>query len=241
MNFNENYEYEVCSPNDEKTIVEMAKCLAETFTGVQVGSTFIKEPMSIALNLSKEALTEFVIEYLKYVTEDGLSTYAIDTRTGELVGAIACENFNPKEEPPILKGELKSINGITQFLWQLDKKFIEVVEFKTNQEMKVREYVHPLMLGVRTERDKKYIGASLVQLILDTAKEKGFKGAIVEATNFRSQMLASKLLGFYTIDDIHEKPISIRYEDNEMFNSIPENIASECMLMYKPLDEKFRL
>lgn len=237
----ENYEYGVCNPWDEKLIKEMAECLAETFTGVQVGSAYIKEPMSIAIHLSKEALAEFVTLYIENVSEAGLCTYAKDKETGKIIGALACENFNPKEEPPILEGNLAPINLITQFLWRLDKKFIETVELKTKTKIQDGEYAHPLMLGVRAEKDKKYIGVNLLSLMLERAKAQGYKGAFGEATNLRSQKLVTELLGYIVVRDIEDNPIAIRYDDDEIFHTIPEDIATECCLVYKALDDRFEL
>lgn len=241
ITLNGNYEYGICESTDEQIINEMAECLAETFAGVQVGSTFIKEPMSFAINLTKDSLAEYAVGYIKSISADGLCVYAKDKNSGRVVGALASENFNPEEEPPVLEGALKPINLIFEFLNKLDERFIKTVEIKTGAKIQKNEYVHTLMLGVRTERDKKYIAANMLELLIETAKTKMYKGVFGEPTNFRSQKLISNFFNYYVVKDFENLPISIKYKDDNVFNTIPEDVAIDCCVMYKPLDDKFKI
>lgn len=229
-----NFKYKVLNDTDERLIADTAECLSETFTGIKIGDQLIREPMSHACKLSKDGLIPYVTEYLKHAASQGLCIIAEENNSGKVIGAMLCEDFNPQEEPSIFEGDIENINKIGEFLSELNENFVKTVETKTGKRIEKNEYVHGVMVGVRAEKNKKYIAGDMLKILTEQAKEKNYKGIIVEATNFKSQKF-NELFGFYTAKDLENKPITKRYSTNETFRQIPEDIALECKLMIKPL------
>ena len=232
--------YEILNHENQHDIKQAAIVLAETFTGVQVGNAFIREPMSYACSLSTEQFTEFATLYLEGIAPHGLTVVGKDEK-GEIVAVLACENFNPEEEVPVFDGELEPMNHIIQFLLDIDISFVEKAEKVLNKKVEDKEFVHAFMVGVRLERDKKHVAVKLFEILEEVAKEKGYKGVFGEATNLRSQNLMFKLLNYYTCTDVHGKPIAKRYDEHPVFKSIPYEIAEECSLVYKGFDKEYQI
>lgn len=59
-----NFVYEVLQESNEDLMYETAECLADVFAGVQVGNTFIVDPVIKALQMTKEIFLEFTAKYL---------------------------------------------------------------------------------------------------------------------------------------------------------------------------------
>lgn len=241
MNNSTKYIYETLDCKNEELIKETALCLSETFIGVEVNGVLVREPMAHACNMTVEVFSEFVEAYIHNVVEQNLCFIARDKETGKVVGALACEIFNPEDEVPVFDGELSPMNEILRFLLDLDIRFMESIENQTGNKVKFGEYSHAFMIGVRTDKDKKYIAKELMDLFIEESINKNLKGMFVEATNFRSQKLITTLFDFYVPADIYGKPIVTIYKNDDYFYSIPESISTECAIMYMPLDEKFEL
>lgn len=232
--------YEVLTVENKEDLKEAALCLAQTFTGIQVGNSFIREPMSYACNLSTEQFTEFAELYLEAIVPHGLTVVAKD-EDGKIVGVLACEDFNPEEEVPVFDGELEPMNHIIQFLLEIDIKFLEKLESTLNLKVQKEEFVHAFMVGVRLEKDKKHVAVKLFEVLTEVALEKGYKGVFGEATNIRSQKLMFDLLGYYNPTDINGERIALRYDTHSVFETIPYEISEECSLVFKAFDKKYEI
>ena len=230
----------VLDASDEVAVMDAAECLAESFTGVQVGDAVIQEPMSVVLGISKEVHQEFTLGYLRNVMDQGFCFIAKDQNTQKVMGVLACEIYNPHEEPPVFDGDLASMNEIIDFLVDLDQRFEAAVQQKLGAPIQDNQFVHMFMIGARTEFDKKYIGEELGKMAIRKAAEQGYKAVFGEVTNFRSQKLA-ELFGFYIPKDVEHQPIRKMYADDEVFHEIPEDIAVCCSLIYLELDPAFAL
>ncbi|GAA0117016.1 hypothetical protein [Clostridium senegalense] len=231
---NLNFDCKVLDENNPDLVFGAAECLAETFAGVKIGKFTICEPMAKICNLSKEDMMEFTTNYIKDIVNDGLCVVAVDSDTNKVIGAMACENYTPSRKASFeIKNE--SINNIFGFLGELDKQFFTIVEKRFGRKIRKNEYVRGSMLGVRTEFNKKYVAQNMLSLVMDQCAEKGFKAFFVEATNFKSQKF-NDLYGFYTAKDLQGKPISKKYCDHKIFHQIPEDVALECLLMIKPVE-----
>lgn len=235
------YSYEILSSSDEPSITDAAECLAETFIGVKVGDSFVREPMAHAVNLSKETFQIFVEEYIKNVVEQGFCYIARDKETGKVVGALAAEIFNPDDEAPIFEDDLEPMNKIISFLGELDGRFIEAFESKMQQKLMHSDLTHGFMIGVRVEKSKKLIAAELVRMWIEDSSKRGYKGVFVEATNFRSQKLVVDMFDFYVPVGSNNQPIVSKYSDDEIFKIIPEDISTECMILYKNLVPSYKI
>ena len=184
------YEFAVLDSSDESLVMSAAECLAETFTGVQVGEAYIKEPMSLVVQISKEDHQAFTYGYLKSVLDHGFCFIAKDPSTGKVIGAIACEKYDPHEIPPVFEGKLEPMNKIIDFLADLGDRLKETIEWKTGSIIEANQFVHIFMIGIRAEKNKKFVAYELVRMAVKKAEEQGFKALFCEATNIRCQMMA---------------------------------------------------
>jgi len=233
------YIYEILDPSDRDVLIGVADCLADTFTGVVVDGVLVSEPMTKACSLSKEDMFEFVLGYLDNATHQRLCCVARDKQTGKVVGAIACEDFNPYEEIPVFEGNLKPMNTIISFLGKLDKDFINAIIQKTGKLVFQNEYVHAFMAGAKLGSLKRFVIIELIDVLIKNSRKRGYKGIFVEATNDRSAKLLTEYCGFHQVYDSLNNPIQSKYADHEVFNSIPPTVATNCVILYKPLSPEY--
>lgn len=239
-----NFKCKILNGNDHELLYGAAECLTETFTGIKIGETYISEPLSQVCNLSKEDMLDFNMNYLKHISKDRLCVVAIDTNTSKVIGAIAAENYVPNEEALKLDDNAyknnKNLYNLLSFLSTLDTKFIDVLENKLGRNVFENEFIHGIMVGVRTELNKKDVANDMMSLLMKEASDRGFKALFVEATNFRSQKF-NKLNGFYVAKDLDGNPISNKYCEDKIFNKVPKDVGLECIVMIKPIEESFNL
>ncbi|PLR75567.1 hypothetical protein CU633_20530 [Bacillus sp. V3-13] len=229
--------YQVLKQSDGSLIKDAAACLAETFTGVKLGDSIIREPMCYTRHILKDDFENFVLDYLNHVVEQGYCFIATDDKTGMVIGVYACEIFDPAEtEAPVFEGSFEPFNRIMELLGDLDSRFIETLEQRLGRQPERDEYLHAFMLGVRTERDRKLIANRLIQMSLDKAEMNGFKGCFLEATSFKSQVLLTKYFDFYMPVDTVNMPIQTIYAETSVFKTIPAEVGNSCQILYKPLN-----
>ena len=234
------YQYGLLDYSDEALILEVAECLAETFTGVKIGDAIISEPMTAACKVEKEAHLEFVIGYLQEVIEQGFCFVARDTENGRVVGALACDIYNPNAEPPVFEGKLASMNHIIHFLEDLDVKFKEAVLYRTGEAIRENEHIHLFMSGIRAKTNKGEVWLELFDMCYKKAQAEGFKGLFGETTNIRCQNLFYKM-DYYVVLNQNNEEVCKLYADDEIFRNIPEDVAVACKLMYKSCDPAYQL
>jgi hypothetical protein len=235
------YQYEVLDHQNIQLLIDTADCIAETFTGVQVGGSFIQEPMTKALNLSKETFKVFAQGYLEAVGPQGLTIIAKERETGRVIGTLICEDFNPEEEVPVFEGDLEPFNAINEFLGALDVPFIERLETEFKKPILAGDLVHLFMLGVRTEHSKRFIVKEMFNLLNKVAIEKGYKGIFAEATNNKSLKVFENMDDYIIPSDLSGRAITKKYVENEFFKTIPADIAEGCTIVYKSLNDENKL
>lgn len=239
-----NFKCKILNSNNKELLYSAAECLTETFTGVQIGETYISEPLTQVCNLNKEYTLKFNINYLQHISKDRLCIVAIDNNTSKVIGAIAAEAYIPNKESLILvdddSANNKGLYEILNFLSSLDYKFIDVLENKLDRNVFENEFIHGVMVGVRTELNKKDVANEMMSLLMKEASSRGFKALFVEATNFRSQKF-NMLNGFYVAKDLDGNPISNKYCEDKFFNKVPQDIGLECLVMIKPIEKNFNL
>ncbi|WP_139488260.1 hypothetical protein [Brevibacillus dissolubilis] len=235
------YVYEVLDKTNDALVRDAAECLGQTFAGVTIGNTRVQEPVVSGLGLTAESFGGFCYEYLKTDGGTGLTIIAKEPDTGRVVGVLACDDFNPKAEPVVFEGDLEQANLITEFVMPLEEKFIESVEHITGKPMTTGEHVHLFMVGVRLEKNKRYVGQEMFKLLEKVAKAKGFKGMFGEITNPKSANLFQNMLGFKPLLDPNGQPIKAVYAEHPVLHTVPADVAVDTTVMYKPLDEQFKL
>ncbi len=228
--------FEILNPKDDEDVRGAAECLAESFAGVVVDGVHISEPMTNACKLSADDMFDYVYGYLSEVAKQNLCYIAKDLLTGKVVGAIACENFNPEEEIPVLEGNIAPMNIVLNYLAELDARLVHTIEHKTGNNVRGDEYVHGFMSAARLKDKKRFVVIKLVECLIIDAYTKGYKGIIVEATNPKSVKMSSEYCGFHQVYDIHGEPILGNYSEHPVFKSIPREIATECRILYRPLN-----
>lgn len=235
------YTYELLNPSDKKAMVGAAECLAETFAGIEVDGVRVSEPMVNACSLSKDDMFEFVLGYLENVVHQRLCYVAKDKKTGDVIGTLACEDFNPNEEIPEFQGRLAPMNTVMSFLAELDERFVNTIQRKTGKPVTTNQYVHTFMAGVKLGTLKRFVIIKLFDLLIKDARARGYKGMFGEATNFRSIKMMTKYCGFHPVYDLSNNPIQSVYAENEVFKVIPLDIATDCRILYRPYSLEYEL
>ncbi len=234
-------DYQVVGEEDSELIRESADCLAEVFSGTEIGEQKVSEPMVMASKLSKTAMYEFIIGYLNNVVHQGLCLVAREKNSGRVVGVLACEDFDPNEKVPVFDGNLEPMNDIIKLIHKLDEGFIKTVENKSNKLLEKGEYIHAFMAGARLASKKKYAIIKLFDILIEIGIERGYKGILGEATNQRSEKMCVNHCGFYLLKDTFNNPIQEEYKNYEKFNMVPEEVATACKLLYRPLGPEYKL
>lgn len=145
-------DYCMLDVNDELAVREASECLAEAFSGVEIKGTRVYEPMVYISNLSQKSIFNFTLEYIQNIADQGFCYIARDRATRKVVGAIACESFNPEEKLPVFEGELLPMNKIISFLAELDMRFLDTIHQKTGSKVSKNEYIHGFMCGARNSK-----------------------------------------------------------------------------------------
>lgn len=236
-----NLVYEVLDPTNQELMLDTADCLADTFAGTDIGGRKIYEPMANAVDLTKDAMFEFILEYLTGVANDGLCFIAKDKESNRVVGAVASDNFDPNEEVPKLEGHLSGMNDIYDFLIEIDEKLIESIEKKTGNKVEKNQFVHMLLAGSRLGKFKSYVVAKLVEMIVKVSSEKGYLGVFAEATSDRSSKVLTEYHGFTLVDDVEGNPIIKNYSSHDAFKCITEDVAPGCRIIYKAIDKRYEM
>ncbi len=231
----DNYTYEVLLESDKSLMQEAAECLADTFLGVEIGETFISEPVLTSVHVSKTTLTEFLINFFEIHAKEGLTIIAKDKRSNRIVGVLASELYDPTKIIPTYKGKFKKLNKVIELCDYLGKRYSEFMQLKTKHKLKKDEHIHAFMIGVKLEYNKKYVGMEMLSLLERVGIEKGHISIFAELTNFRSQKLFTMLNWSFPLDN-NGDPIVYSYANDPVFKSIPRHISLTCDLCYKLLN-----
>jgi len=234
-------EYCMLNAKDEVVIQEASECLAEAFSGIEIKGVKVYEPMVYVSNLTFKSMFKFTLEYIQKVADQGFCYIARDKSTGQIIGALACEVFNPEEEFPVYNGDLLPMNKIISFLGELDAKFLETIYQKTGKKAAKNEYIHGFMCGGRNTKNRGMIIVKLIEMLIRKASRLGYKGFFVEATNNRSSKIVINNMGFNIVYDKNNKPILLKYADYDDFRAIPPSVSEDCKILYKAFSHEYEL
>lgn len=234
-------DYCMLNAKDEVAVREASECLAEAFSGVEIKGTKVYEPMVYVSNLSPKNMFKFILEYIQNIVDQGFCYIARDKTTEQVIGAIACEDFNPEEEFPVYDGDLLPMNKIISFLGELDAKFLQTIYQKTGKKAAKNEYIHGFMCGGRNTKNRGMIIVKLTELLIRKASMLGYKGFFVEATNKRSSKVMVNSMDFNLVYDKNNKPILLKYADYADFKAIPPNVSEDCRILYKAFRHEYEL
>lgn len=171
--------FEVCRPSD---VQEMCRLLAETFAR--------NDPPAVAVGLTAAEFEAFVRLVSASETTRELTIVARDSASGSLAGAMLTEDA--ALPPPEGMTELsQKFNPIFDLFGLLDAQLAEPPADKPGNTL------HLFLLGVDDRFAGHGVAQRLVREALNNGIAKGYRTAITEATNLRSQHIFSKL-GFTT-------------------------------------------
>ncbi|MFJ7735494.1 hypothetical protein ACIQ2D_04035 [Lysinibacillus sp. NPDC097287] len=226
---------------DTTYLDKAARCLSETFVGVQNGDYVIEEPVAVATKLTIDDFTEFFSMYFESTYQQGFHFIAVDNVTDEVVGVIGTDVFDPAHEEEPLDGKFEVMNRLTEALEPLDALLVEKFEYVLQRKIKKGDLLHGFLIGVQAPKNKRFIAKKLVDLVLEKGKEEGMKGFFVEATNPRSQVLVKQEFGAYLPTDVKGKSILLEYKDDPFFHVIPSDVSENLQILYIPIDPSINL
>lgn len=171
--------FEVCRPSDVRG---MCRMLAETFAR--------NDPPAVAVGLTPAEFEVFVRTVSASETTRELTIVARDPESGTLAGAMLTEDA--ASPPP-------------EGMAELSQKFVPIfdlfglLEAQSGEQPAAEpgDVLHLFLLGVDDRFAGQGVGRRLVLEALDNGTAKGYRTALVEATNLTSQHIFSKL-GFTT-------------------------------------------
>lgn len=233
--------YKVIEEDEIELIEEAAKCLAATFAGVQVKDAYVSEPMTLAAGMSLENFTIFVHEYMKAVIGQRCCYVAMDRNTEEVIGVVACEDFNPDEEAPVFSDELEPMNKIIDLLMELDERFVGTYYEKVKDVIEPNELLHLFMIGVKLEKCRKEIAVNLIKVCEEDAMNRGYKACFMEATNKKSAGMVTKYCGYELVDGLDGQSILTVYKETEHFKTVPVEASEDCRILYKAFDSQYKI
>ncbi|MDQ0225737.1 hypothetical protein [Metabacillus niabensis] len=229
------YVYEVLPASDEELLIEVAECLAKTFSGVKSGNAFIVEPVVLLLKISYETMKEFIFDFLKQTVNQGLTIIAREKCTGKVIGAVAAESFQTIElNPPLLKGDFAPFNKINQITRYLVKKYEQYIYNKLGRKIVKEKHIRIFLTGVMLEKNKKYIAAEMRHLLEEICKNRGYQYIFSTAPNHRSQKMNVRL-NYHMPLDCKGVPIAYSYAKDPVLKYLPNELGEDCKLFYKEL------
>jgi len=163
---------------------EMSKLLADVFSR--------RDPPAMATQFSPKKLEEIAAIFGTKSAKEGLSSVAVETSSGKIVGAILGHDFGCPPPSEIGNVDLSS-EPVIALLDQLEEIFSKTHEVRPG------EFLHVFMIAVRDEFSGKGIAQNLLQFCLKQAQKSGYSVAFTEATNQISQSIFRKF-GF---EEIH--------------------------------------
>jgi len=154
------------------------------------------EPTTGAGGATLKDFEVFCEMYVPPMAEAGLSVLAVDTATGNILGAHLNEDYSTPD-PPELEAYLAAADGN----WEPTFTMIMELEEKFNSDWGIPEvkpagkWLHMWLLAVGPESKGKGIGSKLVCLTVEMAKGKGYLCAFGECTGGASTHLMTKYTG----------------------------------------------
>jgi ribosomal protein S18 acetylase RimI-like enzyme len=201
--------FETCRPSD---VPEMCRMLAETFAR--------NDPPAVAVGLTPTEFEAFVRLISTSERTRELTIVARNPVSGSLAGAVLTEDA--ASLPPEGMAELsEKFDPIFDLFSLLDAQLAEPPVTEPG------DVLHLFLLGVDDRFAGQGVGQGLVLGALNNGIARGYRTAIVEATNLRSQHIFSKL-GFTT--RAQTSYAAYRREGVPVFASITEHGGPVSMI-----------
>jgi ribosomal protein S18 acetylase RimI-like enzyme len=177
------------------------------------------EPPAVAMQLTREDLSQFVALLCPKALAEGLTIVARDVDSHQLVGVVLTDDF---AAPPGLDPSSYSRKFLPIFalLESLD------AQYRRGRSIDPGRYLHLFMLAVDARFAGQGISQQLVRECLSNGEAKGYTHAVTEATGVVSQHVFRKA-GF--VERCRRSYQEYRYEGGAVFASIREHEATILM------------
>lgn len=230
------YTYEIIKPHDEATINSAAKCLADTFIGVQVGDKWIQEPIiGYALQLPYDDFYAFTKEYICEHVAQGYCAVALN-EAREVVGALVGDhNAFVIGGFPTFTGSFSNMNVVVDVLDDIDERFLQDQQLRNGQSLQDGEVLHIFLLGVCAPTNRHEVIAELGMLLQQRAEENGIRMMLAETTNPKSIRVFEECYGFEKYKTVDGQLIVHTYAQNEHLAVIPQDMADGIYIVTKSL------
>lgn len=182
-------------------VAEMTQLLAEVFSQ--------HDPPAVAVGLTSEEFHAFVSLLCEKAVEQGLTIVARSS-SGEMMGALLTED-SATPQPEGIDRLSPKLNPIFEILGGLD------AEYREGREMPPGASLHLFLLGVARQFGGRGAAHRLIEECLANGGRKGYRRAVTEATNRRSQHVFRKL-GF--VERVRRSYADFEYEGSRPFASI---------------------
>ena len=168
------------------------------------------EPLNRANDIPEKIWAESCRQVCQKVVKDQLSVVARDSRENRVVGAAICGDWTtPKPDTRALHPRFAVTSAL---LGELGKQYRPMIPPSP------KHYLYIIFLAVAHNHNGHGIGTGLVAKALGNARAGGFKIALCEATNRRSQHVFRNKCGF--TDRFSISYASWEYEGEKVFESI---------------------
>jgi ribosomal protein S18 acetylase RimI-like enzyme len=194
---------------------EMSRLLGDVFAH--------RDPPAVAVELSATEFEAFVRLYGPKADADGLTVVARLAATGDMIGALLAED-SASVPPDGFDRMSPKFNPIFDILGQLD------TEYSAGREKRPGDSLHLFLLGVAQGFGGRGIAQRLVAECVANGGRKGYRVAVTEATNKRSQHVFRRQ-GF--IERVQRSYNNHLFEGQAYFRSIADQGGP--MLMDRPI------
>lgn len=193
--------YGVCTASDTD---EMAQLLGEEFAR--------RDPPAVAACVTPSEFETFVRLYCPKAGTEGLSIVARCVETGEMCGALLCED-SVSQMPKGIDRLSPKFDPIFDILGQLGE------EYRNVQDPQPGDSIHLFLLGVSRRFSGKGIASKLVAESLTNGASRGYRISVTEATNRVSQHIFRKH-GF--VERARRSYRDYQFDGQTVFESISE-------------------
>ena len=179
--------YKIVEPKDAAEVIDV------TATAFDKG-----EPLTKQCGSTQRDMKNFVSMYVPRMAKEGYTVAAIDSKTGEVLGAFLNEDFN-NPDPAGIGAFLDNSDGVWMpvltMIESLEEKLLEKHNIPANPiDRPAKTHFHLWMIGVAPNGRGRGVGKKLFTHSVGVAKACGFKLAFAECTGAISTHIFKKYL-----------------------------------------------
>ncbi len=226
--------YKSLNTKDNHEVKKTFACIADCFGGITLNGIRKHEPLNYAAETEKNIIIQFCETFFDLQKCDCF--IAIEKQSQDVVGVVLSEIYQPTAARHVFTGEFVKYNQIFRVLNILEDKFNALLMRKLNQNWLTYKFLHLAVIAIKGKSVHSNIFDELVKLTINAAHKNNFAGILTEATNPKSQAPFMNRHGFVNLVDADNQAIVFKYKEDSFFRRIPEDMAMDCKLLYKPIN-----